>query len=89
MRNLEVEGVISEKSASRFVQTRFGDAAVSTAILKDETGSIILNLWRDQIEQVKEGDTVRITNAFAKTFAARNELSVGKDGVIQITRKVT
>ena len=60
MRNLEVEGVISEKSASRFVQTRFGDAAVSTAILKDETGSIILNLWRDQIEQVKEGDTMTV-----------------------------
>ena len=84
MRNLVVEGMILEKSASRLAETRFGSALVATAILKDETGSITLNLWRGQIDQVKEGDTIRVINAFAKSFGERTELSIGQDGRIQV-----
>jgi len=36
----------------------------SSAIVEDETGRIKLNLWREQVEQVKEGDVVKISSAF-------------------------
>jgi len=84
MRDLVVEGRIVEKSLPRLAETRFGNAMVATAILKDETGSITLNLWRDQIDRVKEGDTIRVINAFAKSFGGRTELSIGHDGRIEI-----
>ena len=84
MRNLIVEGIVLEKSSSRLVETRFGSAVVATAVLKDETGSITLNLWRGQVDQVKEGDAIRVLNAFAKSFGSRTELSIGQDGRIQV-----
>ncbi|MFC1505464.1 DNA-binding protein [Thermoproteota archaeon] len=84
MRDLTVEGVISNRNQPRYVQTRYGAAAVVTAILSDDTGSISLNLWRDQIEKAKDGSTVRITKAFTKDYGESLELSFGKDGEIQI-----
>ena len=36
----------------------------ASAIMEDETGRIKLNLWREQVDQVKEGDIVRIPDAF-------------------------
>jgi replication factor A1 len=84
MRNLTVVGRISQIREAQPVKTRFGPARVAAAILEDETGSIRLNLWRDQIERVQVGDTVRIENAFIRVFKDQNELNVGKDGRITV-----
>ena len=36
----------------------------ASAIIEDETGRIKLNLWRDQVDQVEEGDVIKIPKAF-------------------------
>ncbi|MDI6839881.1 MAG: OB-fold nucleic acid binding domain-containing protein [bacterium] len=82
MSNIEVMGRIVKISGRRQVQTRFGPADVVTATLEDETGSISLSLWRQQIDLVKEGDNVKLTNAFAKTFGGKPDLNIGRDGQI-------
>jgi len=82
MRNIEVTGQIVGVSPRKRVQTRFGFADVATATLKDETGSIHINLWRDQIDFAGEGKTVRVINAFVRTYGNRLELNIGKDGQI-------
>jgi replication factor A1 len=82
MRNIEVVGRIVSISERRHVQTRFGPADVATAILEDETGSIHVNLWRQQIDAVSEGRIVKMVNAFAKLYGNRLELNIGKDGQI-------
>jgi len=88
MENIEVVGRITELSEKRRVQTRFGQADLATAVLKDETGSIAVNLWRQQIDSVNEGGVVRIINAFAKVYNDRLELSIGGDGqIISISEK--
>jgi hypothetical protein len=46
-----------------------------------------LNLWRDQIDQVKVGARVRLVNAFAKEYGTRAELGVGKDGRIIVAER--
>ena len=82
MRNIEVVGRITEISQRRHVLTKFGPADVASAILRDDTGSIAVNLWRQQIDSVSEGGMVRIINAFAKVYNDRLELNIGQNGQI-------
>lgn len=82
MRNIEVTGRIVRIGERRQVQTKFGPADVAKATLEDETGSINLSLWRQQIDLVKEGDNVKLINAFARTFGGQLELNIGRDGQI-------
>jgi len=82
MRNVEVTGTITEKGERKEVITRFGPALVCWATLRDETGSIRLNLWRGQIDAAQTGDTVRVVNAFVRVFGEKMELNVGADGKI-------
>lgn len=82
MRNLEVYGEIVAIGEKITVETRFGPAKVAMAMLKDETGSIRLNLWRGQIDAVKNGDKIMLENAFVRTFREDMELNIGRDGRI-------
>jgi ssDNA-binding replication factor A large subunit len=79
-RDIEVVGRISNVGSKREVQTRFGPAIVAYAILEDGTASIRLNLWKDQIDRVKEGDRVQIVNGFTREFGGQLELNTEKDG---------
>lgn len=87
MRNIEVIGQIASMSERRHVQTRFGPADVATATLEDETGSIHVNLWRQQIDVMSEGKIVKIINAFARPYGTKLELSIGKGGEIITVEK--
>jgi len=89
MRNIELTGRITHIGDRREVETKFGPAAVAGSILEDHTGSVRLNLWRSQLDIVKEGDTIKITNAFVKTFGGQIELNVGSDGkILVLTRTI-
>jgi len=82
MRDLRIFGTITHVGEVKSVITRFGAARVAAAKLEDPTGSIRLNLWREQIDLVKVGDNVRLENAFVRVFNQQNELNIGKDGRI-------
>lgn len=84
MRNIEVTGRIVRISERRHVQTKFGAVDVATATLEDETGSIDVSLWREQIDSVHEGETVKLINAFTRTYRNRPQLNIGRDGQIII-----
>jgi len=84
MRNIDIICKVVEKGEAKEVKTRYGPAKVCAAILEDETGSIRINLWRDQADNVQVGDTIQIQNAFVKVFNEQLELNVGGDGRITI-----
>lgn len=71
----------------RRVPTRYGEALVAQAVVADETGSAVLNLWRDQVGLVKPGDLIKVENAFAKEFRGRVELNVGRSGRIVVLKR--
>lgn len=75
-----VSGKITYIGIKRIVKTRFGEAPVATAVLEDSSGKIALNLWRGQINMVKEGDTVRVEHGFVRAFKDQLELNVGSRG---------
>ncbi|MBS7657958.1 MAG: DNA-binding protein [Candidatus Bathyarchaeia archaeon] len=87
MNGINTIGKITEIGEKRLVSTRFGDAFVAKAVLEDETGKIYLNLWRDQINMVEIGDTIKIENGFSKEFRGQTELSVSSKGKITVISK--
>jgi len=64
------------------IPSRFGGEArkVAEARVGDETGTIILSLWQDQIGSVKEGDVLSIENGYVSLVRGHMHLNVGKYG---------
>ena len=81
MRNVNVTGKIETLKDTRTVNLRSGGTAqVADAILSDETGTIKLSLWDDQIQMVGEGDEVSIENGYTQSFRGENSLNIGRYG---------
>jgi 5-methylcytosine-specific restriction endonuclease McrA len=78
LKQVIVEGVITDISPPKIVETKYGLTQLAVATLKDQSGEIILNLWGDQIEKVKAGDSVRIEKGYIVTYEERLTLNVPK-----------
>lgn len=87
MRNMRITGTLKEVSEPREIGTRFGPANLAMAMLEDDTGSVRLNLWRDQIEVAKAGDIIVLENAFAREFGGVVEVNIGADGKIAVLKR--
>jgi replication factor A1 len=79
LKHVLIEGLITEISEPKTVETKFGLRQLSIAKLKDDTGEIQLNLWENQIEKVKVGDKVRIEEGYVVTYDGRLTLNVPKN----------
>lgn len=58
---------------------------VCDALVGDETGSVYLTLWDDNIDKVKEGDTVLVKNGYVNLFRGNIRLNIGKYGTLEIS----
>jgi replication factor A1 len=64
---------------------KFGKTGrVATAIAKDETGDVKLSLWNEQVDKVKPGDKVHITNGYVSEWQGELQLTTGKMGKLEI-----
>ena len=86
MKRVNVQARVKEKSDPREVVSRFKDQTyrVATAMVADETGTVKLTLWNDQIELVKVNDTVRVENGYVTSFKGEIQLNVGKFGTLTV-----
>lgn len=73
-RDLEIVGRIKSKEKIILPNTR-----LAKAVLEDETGAIILNLWREQVDQCDVGDLVRVKGAYVRYFRGAPELNTWED----------
>jgi replication factor A1 len=73
--------VVSKSEIRDIPMGRDGSAhKVCDALVGDETGSIYLTLWDDNIEKVNEDDTIRIENGYVTLFKGNMRLNIGKYG---------
>jgi len=86
MKRVSVDAKVTEKSETREVLSRFKDQTyrVANAIIADETGTIKLTLWNDQIEQVNVNDLVKVENGYVTSFRGEIQLNVGKYGTLTV-----
>ena len=65
---------------------KFGkDLRVANAIVTDGESEIKLTLWNDDINKVKVGVVVKITNGYVSEFQGEKQLTTGKFGKLEIS----
>ena len=86
MKRVSVEGKVVEKGDIREVKSRYKDETyrIVDAVIADESGSIKLTLWNEQIEQVNVGDNIKIENGYVTSFKGETQLNVGKFGKMTV-----
>ncbi|MCJ7559876.1 OB-fold nucleic acid binding domain-containing protein [Candidatus Bathyarchaeota archaeon] len=86
MKRVNVEAKVVEKSNPREVTSRYKDETykVADAVVADDTGSIKLTLWNEQIDQVNVNDTIKIENGYVTSFKGEIQLNVGKFGKLTV-----
>ena len=86
MKRVDVQAKVVEKEAPREVMSRYRDETyrVASATISDDTGQIKLTLWNDQIDQVRENDTVKIENGYVTSFRGEIQLNVGRYGQLTV-----
>jgi replication factor A1 len=57
---------------------------VAEALIGDETGSIYLTLWDDNIDKVEEGQTLNIKDAYVNLFRGSMRLNIGRYGSYEL-----
>ncbi len=85
MKGVNVSARIVEIPPASHVYTWSGSGAfVSNVKLADETGSIMISLWNNQIDMVHIGDKVQIKNCYVTKFANKRQLRLGKNSVMSV-----
>ena len=85
MKQINLKVKVLEIPKPKLVFTRFGNyATVTNVLIADETGTIKLCLWNEQISSVSEGDIIQIENAHAYAFRGEQQLRIGKNGKLSV-----
>jgi len=82
----DLELTIVEKEEPRDVVTKYGkESRVCVAVAEDGEGNRVnLSLWDGEIDLVRVGMRVRITNGWARTFNQELQVSAGLHGELKI-----
>ncbi|MFH1424615.1 MAG: hypothetical protein ABIG20_02930 [archaeon] len=81
----EITLKITAKDEPRAV--RGGTLQVCNCTGEDDTGTITITLWNDDIFGVKVGDTIKITKGWAAVYQDNMQISSGKFGKIEVLGK--
>ena len=82
--DIEVE-VVSVDEPRTF--EKFGkQGKVANAKVKDASGEITMTLWNEQVDTVKPGMKVKITNGYISEFKGEKQLGTGKFGKLEIVQ---
>ena len=88
MKRVNVEATVVEKNPPRQVNSRYKDETytVADAVVADDSGSIKLTLWNEQIDQVKVNDKIKVENGYVTSFKGEVQLNVGKFGKLTVNQ---
>lgn len=86
MRRVDVEAQVTEISEPREVRSRrTGETlTVADATVTDDSGSIKLTLWNEQIDRVNVNDKIKIENGYVTSFQNEIQLNVGRYGTLTV-----
>ena len=77
---LEVISIDQPREFQKFGQK----GRVATALVKDDSGEMKMTLWNEEIDMVKPGCKIRITNGYCNEFQGEKQLTAGRFGKLEI-----
>lgn len=89
LRNLDLVVKIVNIGPSRALESKRvrGQHLIAEALVGDETGSVVLTLWDDQIQRFAADDVVEIGRGYTTLFRGSLRLNIGRSGLIEKTDK--
>ena len=63
---------------------RGGSLHVCNLTGEDDTGSVVIALWNDDIDKVKVGDKIKISNGWSRLFNGTMQVSCGRKGNLEV-----
>jgi replication factor A1 len=85
MKKVSLRAEVLEIPESKIVHTRYGTTAcVSNALIKDETGSMKMSLWNQQINMVHKGNVIDVKNGEVTWFSGERQLRLGRSGSLSV-----
>lgn len=81
--DVEITGTITELPQPRAVSTKYGQKRITTVTFEDDTGSIDLTLWEEEIDAIEEGAKVHITGAYVREWGNEVQLNISREGNIE------
>jgi replication factor A1 len=82
--NATIDAKVTAISPPRDVTTSRGPSKVADATLQDETGTITLTLWGDDITRYSVGQKLHLTDCWVKDFRGKLQISTGRSGKIEV-----
>ena len=85
MKRVEITAKVLSISDAREVTTRAGEQSrVAEAMVTDDSGTVKLTLWNEQIDQVKPDNSVTVENGYVTSFRGETQLNVGRYGKLTV-----
>ena len=85
---MDIELDVLEVDDAREFQKFGKPGRVATAQAKDTNGDKIkLTLWNDDIDRIKAGDKVKLTNGYVSEWQGELQLTTGRFGKIEVLGK--
>ena len=76
--------VVSKGEVRNVTGRDYNIKRVADALVGDETGCLYLALWENKIDEVAEGNTMRVNNGYINLFKGNMRLNIGKYGSFEI-----
>ena len=81
---IEIEVTKTDIGETRTFEKFGKPGRVCNVTASDDTGEIKLTLWNDEIDTIKIGDKVKITNGYVNEFQGEKQLTAGRFGKLEI-----
>ena len=79
-----ITAVVKTKSEVKTFNKNGRDLKLANTVIADESGEISLSLWNDDVDKIKQGDKIKITNGYVSEFNGTKQLSAGKFGKLEV-----
>lgn len=86
MGKIEITAAVKEVGEAREFDKFGKKGRVCNATISDDSGETKLTLWNDEIDKVKAGDKVKITNGYVNEFQGEMQLTAGKFGKLEVVK---
>lgn len=82
--NIDLVAKVIEKKEARSFEKFGKKGKVCNAVIGDDSGTVQLTLWNEDIEKISPGDKIHLQNGWCSAYKGEIQLSTGKYGKIEI-----
>ncbi len=86
---VDITATVIEKASPKEFQKFGAPGKLCNIKVQDDTGTIMMTLWNEQVTQVNIGDKIKVTNGYVNEWQGEMQLSTGKFGKLEVVGKST